>query len=184
MALDSIQLWARKKTMFKKCNIKKLRQAHKKQSNFTSLLFYVYAFFFVSAQNILNAYFMGASHSWKPQIFAVVAVLFSSFPLHVSIRFALKTYYTLHFSLLLYSYNALSGKKMFLVTSKPPANHFSLWNFRFTSFYTYHWNFIGLSLFSSNNHLRFLLRLRSLYLFFRFQCYNQGKKIFKGCFLP
>lgn len=75
-------------------------------------------------------------------LFSVVAVLFPS-SLHVSIRFALKTYYTLHFSVLLDAYytyrGAVSTKwEIFfsVVTAKPPANHFFLWIFRFTSLHT------------------------------------------------
>lgn len=91
---------------------------------------------------VLNAYFMGASF--------IKAGYFLPVRMHVSIWFALKTYYALHFSLLLYSYQewVFEGKKtVYTHTHSQSGNNLKALPITFpceifASHLPNHWNFI------------------------------------------
>lgn len=113
----------REETAAEKCNEQKsLRQefyrGHKKC---TSLIWLLLVFIFCFCSKKKNIFWMHILWALrihgKPQFFLVAIAVWFSSSRHVSIRFALKTYYTLHFLLLLDSYIictyecASSGKK-------------------------------------------------------------------------
>lgn len=136
-------------------------------------------FLFVFVHNIVNAYFMGARHSWKPQVFCAVAfaVVFSVFFFSACVN-PICPKNILCSSLLVATLfiRALSGI-FILVTPKPPANHFSLWNFRFTSFYI-----TGISLdLAFFSIFGFFCGRWFSSLFFTLFTFNVSKKC-KGCF--
>lgn len=134
-------------------------------------------FLLVFVHNILNAYFMGATHSWKPQFFGcsccccsfrslLLCMCQSNLPWK-HIMLLTSCCYFIHIW-------ALSGKCFF---GNLDANHFSLWNFRFTSFYITGIS-VGLACFSP-----IFYGCRALSLSFSHSFSFQCIKKFKGCFL-
>lgn len=131
-------------------------------------------FLLVFVHNILNAYFMGATHSWKPQFFGcsccccsfrslLLCMCQSNLPWK-HIMLLTSCCYFIHIW-------ALSGKCFF---GNLDASCQSLFPVKFSlHIFLYHWNFSGLSLFFSD----FLWLSRSLSLFLSFLFFSMYQKI-------